>query len=1275
MGTLIIRHVNSGAAPEFQATDNKRFTKSVTILSPMDFPVEGRPNSGLMHELRWYLEGFLSYPFSPELEHAERVQAALRAWGEAAFSKLFGDIQGGEIFNEAKKGGYERLQLVIASDDPQVLGWPWEAIRDPRASALGQTCQFERQLNNVNPPDKTRRKWPKDQVNILMITARPFPGDVQYRSISRPLVELIANKNLPAQVTILRPPTFGRLRDHLRERPNHYHIIHFDGHGSYGTDSAQPGNRQPLSRPEGRLIFEDDDGKPDPIAAEQLSALLLEHHLPSVVLNACQSAMISAEAQDPFASVATSLVKSGIRSVVAMAYSLYVSGAQEFLPAFYGELFRTGKVEIAVRAGRQQMVQQKDRVCARGLFPLDDWLVPVVYQQEPFNFSFATKATKAESDGGPALPTEASDTENPYGFIGRDGAVLALERAMRRPPAGLLIQGLGGVGKTTLARGFLQWLRATEGLGSGCFWLSFHDIRSAGYVFNRMGEAYFGPQFAALDQETKLAKLVKAFNDNPCVIVWDNFETVRGIPGTSVTPLLSSEDQALLQTFLTKLRGGKTKVIITSRSDEEWLGPTNRFAILLGGLQGEERWDYCAVILRDLGRTIDRKDPNLVKLMDLLGGHPLAMRVMLPRLANQRAAELIQALQTNLTTLGTSGDPALDKLFATLKFVEQSLPDNLRPLLIPLALYERFINADFLEIIAKEVDPAWTRPQIDSFTAALTIAGLLVKRSPAIFELHPALTGYLRTVGTTDVTETSREPWIRAFVVAMAYLADSASILPPHEQMASFFGNGASYFVALAQAERLKMDVPYLAILRSLARHAQCAKNLGEAEHLFTQYAKAVKAGGDLEGEATAYHQLGMIAQERHNLEAAEEWYHKAIEIENSRGAEHLTALTSSQMGAIFVERRDFNNAEPWYRKAIEILDRKGDEQNSALASHSLGVIAQERGDFKAAEVWYHKALEVLEKPGNEHLVAKTYYQLALLAFLQRDLNAAERWYGKALKISEERLGSDEEASLASTGLGMIAFERRDFDAADRWYLKAIEIAERQGNERQAAIIYCNLGALAQARRDFVAAEQWHLKALDILKSEEDKPFVATIYHDLGMIAQEKADLVGAEAWYGKSLAISERQGNETASTQTYLCLGKLAELKGDFDGIERWCRKALEISERLRNEYLASCSYHGFGLVAQHSGNFDEAERWYRKSLEISERQGNPYGFAYTYRQMGILAQDRHNLPEAERYFLKSLETWVKFGDKYYESLVRSNLDALRDITRTSLPLGPKPS
>jgi tetratricopeptide (TPR) repeat protein len=932
MNTLLIRQVESGDPPKFQVIcpQDSRSGETAAILSPVGFPVEGRPDSSLMRELRWYLEGFLDYPFPPDTEHAERVRDALRKWGTEAFNRLFGDRRGGEIFNDATREGYESLHLQISSDDPHVLAWPWEALHDPQAGRLAQTCQIERRLNTVGKPANISRRWPKDQVNILLVTARPYEGDVLYRSISRPLVELIDREDLPAQVTVLRPPTFANLREHLSAFPNRYHIVHFDGHGSYGVNPATFGGPLKLQGPEGQLIFEDDQGQPDPITADQLSVLLRQHHIPAIVLNACQSAMVDQGAKDPFASVAAALLKSGIRSVVAMAYSLYVSGAQEFLPAFYRDLFRTGDVPQAARGGRQRMFQQKQRVCAQGRYPLDDWLVPVVYQQEPFDFSFAKKAKKAKAQSGPELPAEARDAENPYGFVGRDGAVLELERAMHRKPAGLLIQGLGGIGKTTLARGFLQWLHATDGLGKGCFWFTFQDIRSAEYVMNRIGEALIGPQFIPAEIGQKLDVLAAVLRDNRFLIVWDNFEVVRGIPGTPVAATLSSDDQALLKTFLAKLRGGETKVIITSRSDEDWLETTNRYEIALGGLQGEEQWDYCEVILRDLGLTIDRKDADLVTLMDLLGGHPLAMRVILPRLEKLRASVLIQTLQSNLSTLSPSGDPAQDKLFATLRFAEQSLPEDLRPLLGPLSLHERFVDADYLEIMANQVDDSWTREKIDRFFVALAVAGLLHDRGQGIFEMHPALTGFLRATRPPGATGEPGARWSRAFVDFIGGLADQLTPRRLDEQRGPFFLHGANFHVALGEAERLGMDLDFAALIQSLAFHAQNTRNFQEATRLFERLATAQKNCGEVLGEAGAYHQLGMIAEEQRDFATAEQWYRKSLAIEEKQGNEQGAAITYHQLGRIAQEQRDFAMAEQWYRMSLAISERQGNEDHAA---------------------------------------------------------------------------------------------------------------------------------------------------------------------------------------------------------------------------------------------------------------------------------------------------------------------------------------------------------
>ena len=357
------------------------------------------------------------------------------------------------------------------------------------------------------------------------------------------------------------------------------------------------------------------------------------------------------------------------------------------------------------------------------------------------------------------------------------------------------------MGKTTLARGFVQWLAATEGLGEGCFWFSFGEIRGAEFVFNRFGEALFGGQFSAAALDERIELLTRALKEHAFLIVWDNFEVVQGIPGTPIEPTMAESERRLLLSFLQKLRGGRSNVLITSRSDEEWLG-IERLRISLDGLQGEERWEYCERILGDLGISIDREDANLVRLMDLLGGHPLAMRVVLPKLEKLTASNVVGALTSNLQALNLSGrDEAEAKLYATLRYAEQALPVSERPLLTPLAMHEGYVDADYLEAMGRQVDAEGARARIDSFLQGLATAGLLRDRGQAIYEMHPMLTSYLRATWLPLVPSELRDSWARAFVQVMGRLADQLAPLQLHKQRAGFHWHGANFYYAIRSGQ------------------------------------------------------------------------------------------------------------------------------------------------------------------------------------------------------------------------------------------------------------------------------------------------------------------------------------------------------------------------------------------------------------------------------------------------------------------------------------------
>lgn len=1165
--------------------------------------MEGRPNSDLTVELRWYLEEFLDYPFPPRTEQAERVRTALQGWGRAAFAALFGGGHGRDWYVEAARGELNKVVLEVSSDDPRVLAWPWEALYDEERGHVVHQCRLGRRLNRQSDPLPLSEDLPQDRLNILLVTARPYGRDVPYRSISRPLVELLKAQKLPARVHLLRPPTLERLRAHLHQKPNHYHLLHFDGHGGYG--SVPEADRHRLRGLQGHLVFEDEKGEADPVPAETLSTLLGEHRLPAVVLNACQSAMLDGRAEDAFASVASAMIRSGVRGVVAMAYSLYVSGGEQFLPAFYGRLLETGSLGEAARAGRQKMLEKPERVCARGRFPLDDWLVPVLYEQGELDLSFATEG-RAEADEDAEvrrmIPEEARGVAGPYGFIGRDQALLALERAMRRKPAGVAIHGLGGVGKTTLVRGFVQWLEETGGLDGGCFWFQFQDIRSANYVLNRLGESLFGPVFATRATEEKLEVLGKALSERPFVIVWDNFESASGMEGAGLPAALGPDDRAVLKRLLEALRGGRTKVLITSRSSADWLGETNRFKLPLGGLQGEERWQYCEAVLDDLGLAVNRDDEKLAELMETLRGHPLAMHVVLPLLAERSPSAVAEALQQNVEALGLTDDAFEGKLLATLRFVEDGLPNELRPLLHPLGLHERFVQLGVLRAMTDLIEGDWPREWIERFATTLTTAGLLQPRGQEVYEIHPVLTGYLRSVESRGAGKIQVDEWARVFVEVMAAVADQVRLSSLPEQRAGHGILGASFVAALRQAERLEIPHALLALLQCQGILAQNTRDFALAEQCFRRVTDLSAAYGAQTVEADAYHQLGVVAHKQRDFTWAEHAYRTALAISERLSDEQGIASSYHQLGLVAQAQRDFVQAEEWYHQALQIVQRLGGEDGAATIYHQLGRVAELRGAFGQAAEWYHKSVELKERLGDEYSAAKTYHQLGVIALEQGDLGEAERSYRKSLEITE-RFADEYSAATTCHQLGNAGMLRGHFEKAKHWYGRALEIRERLRDDHGAAQTYHQLGIVAQAQRDFTQSEQWFRKALQAFVHLGDENSASKTDHQLGITVLQQGDFVQAEMWFRESLMITERLGDDLGTALNVLNLGMVAHERSDFVQAESCYRKSLEIGDRLGDEHGTAVIHGQLGLLMFDQDAWLEAAAWLVKAVLIFHR------------------------------------------------------------------------
>jgi tetratricopeptide (TPR) repeat protein len=134
-------------------------------------------------------------------------------------------------------------------------------------------------------------------------------------------------------------------------------------------------------------------------------------------------------------------------------------------------------------------------------------------------------------------------------------------------------------------------------------------------------------------------------------------------------------------------------------------------------------------------------------------------------------------------------------------------------------------------------------------------------------------------------------------------------------------------------------------------------------------------------------------------------------------------ASTYHQLGIVAQLRGDLDAAEGWYRRALAIQEELGDRPSMAKTYHNLGNVAYLRGDLDAAEGWYRRALAIQEELGERHGVGRNYGRLAGIAAARGDqVTSARLWISAFVAfVSLQSAGAKADAGVALNALADLA--------------------------------------------------------------------------------------------------------------------------------------------------------------------------------------------------------------------------------------------------------------
>ena len=1168
---------------------------------------------------------------------------------------------------------------------------PWEALALPGA---GTPLALHPLLTVYRLRDAGRAGAPVlgGPLRVVMAISAPLAGGGGVLDYERELRNMLAAvrgaRQGQARVRIVHFATTGEIRAALAAEPAH--VLHLSGHG----------------RP-GAIELEDADGNVRVLDAKRFVAEAIPPGAmpPVIALSACHTDAATA-AGDP--SFAAALIGLGASAVIGTETAVTDIYATRVFARIYEELAAAEVPEVvtAVAQARRTVQQQltdspdpRDQHLAR----LGEWAVLTVLATAGSVTVIDPAAAPAAGEQGAAL----SAGRVPTGLLSREaGEFVGRRRAQRRWPAellapgaaGLVLYGIGGVGKTTLAAELIRRIGehdpqrlavvAASSLTGGTVTVDRVLAALASAVRDQSGTlpALDYAERQDIDWQDRLAALHQdVLNVQPVLIVLDNFEdnlSPGSAPGRPGWRTVADQDLAELLAAVAT-RPGRCRLLITSRYPFVLPGQADRVLSFqpVGPLSPAETMKL-AWMLPALDRLTE---PELEHVGRMVGGHPRCLEYLDALLSGGHSSypDVTTRLAANLAA--RPDIPDLDEWLATHGTLEPALAETLT-----LAADDVLLDRLFAGLA-------------DTPGAEDLLLGLSVYRSPV------GQAGLLFQIGTPDPGAETRPDYTAA-----------------REQIRTILAAAGIPLDQLADPARLPVAVladlrPHLAELNTIP--APPLRAPGGVRRLLDACTAssllAVDADQDLPGlfvhRWTAseldhrWRESGRGEQlTSAHLRAAQYWQWRVQVWPQDRASdlEDLTEARHHLFAAGQTERADrltwvicnlLHAWGAWDREDALIRDTLTQLAADAVGRSNwirqLGDIAYGRARITDATQLYRQAQAIDEQnarldPGNtsfRRALSISYERLGDLARDTGDTAEAERLYRQALAIHERLAGLDpgntefqRDLALPYERLGDLARAAGDTGEAQRLHRQALAIRERlagldpgnTGFQRLLRVSYNKLGDLARDTGDTGEARQLYRQALAITErlagldrgNTEFQRDLAFSYGRLGDLARDTGDTGEAGRLHRQALAIRERlagldpgnTGFQRGLSVTYSRLGDLAVDAGDTGEAERLYRQALAITERLagldpgNTEFQRdlSISYERLGDLARAAGDTGEAGRLYRQGLAITERlagldPGNT-GFqrdlSVSYNKLADLARDAGDTGEAGRLYRQGL-------------------------------------
>ena len=1036
-------------------------------------------------------------PVTTDQDRADLTRHATLV-GEALFDFLFASEEGAAALGRATLPGRGRPLVTVRSDDDLLLSLPWELVhRDGSFLLRDGRIDLARSVPGEVGAGALLGE-PTGYLSLVVNVSAPEGSGLDYEGESYRITRALSER------CAMVPTELGTVEDLLetvaRERPTG---VHFSGHGAPG-----------------KLAFEDDEGRPEEISIDDLVRRLRERQPHGVLppffyLASCHGNTppdVAAETAGSGAAAAR-LHREGVAQVVGYSGPIVDELSTRAEEALYGAIAAGGTTRHAVVQAREALGRPFGSVAGRhrpgesraagavaaGVTtgaPVHThpfaWAQLVLYHRgpdRPLSLPVPAEELRRREEGLERTLVGAGHRRwLGTGFIGRRGELHRLRRRIREGEKVFVLQGLGGLGKSTLAFYLLPILAGEA--DRLVLWCQVAETRPdpavalvdqlLAYCRGRFGVEWEGV-VQAVDRQAGddaaerfgmfLGTLLQKAGQ-PLVAYLDNLESLlvgpedpRAARAEGAFGEWRGEDVARIWALLAQVarESGRLRLVASCRyRHRDFSGaelpvsplPPDALYRLMGWfpalrrLTGESRAQL-------VGRLAGH--PRAVEFANDLVGHRLAVwqeEHDLWRLPEPPEPEDLEREWRQIVS------PALPEVEERLRddlllaeICEQILEERGRRMLYRMSLLRRSWEWALVEVLgeedasAEEVLATAQRLRATSLVEAVEL-NLAAGGSARRYTLHPATAAFVRErlggdgalrsnahwrIGGRLEAEAERSPYIETDLEAGHHLFEAKE----YDRASELLGSASDW---LRNHGRVREG---LAILEPF---------LGER---VTETMQPVLVGRLLGTVGLAYAALGEVQK-------AMGYYEQQLTIAREIGDRQGEGSALGNLGIAYARLGEVQKAIGYYEQRLVIAREIGDRRGEGAALGNLGNAYSNLGEVEKAIGYYEQHLVIAREIGDRRGEGAALGNLGVAYADLGEVQEAIGYYKQRLVIARE-IGDRRGEGKALGNLGVAYASLGEVQKAIGYYEQNLVIAREIGDRRGEGSALGNLG-LAYAR-------------------------------------------------------------------------------------------------------------------------------------------------------------------------------------------------------------------